>query len=245
VATAAQLRGDEIQVWLVDPDTVGSAGQVERYLGLLTADERSVHQGYLFERHRHRYLVRRALLRTVLSRYADVAPEDWRFDLNAYGRPEVSGPTGARFVRFNLSHTDGLIACAVTRRCDLGVDVEDVTRTVDPMLIARTHFSAGERADLGAISEAGQRGRFFEYWTLKEAYIKARGMGLSIPLDQFGFWFGEDQRIGIRFDPRLGDDRPADWQFELFRPTPRHLMAVGIRREKQANVPVTILELEP
>src|SRR6185295_18612851 len=120
--------------------------------------------------------------RTTLSHYAAVDPTAWQFARNRRGRPEISGPLGVAPLRFNLSNTAGLIACLVTLGVDVGVDVEDTHRRGETVRIANRFFSASEVAALEALPPERQRQRFFEYWTLKESYIKARGMGLAIPL---------------------------------------------------------------
>ncbi len=117
----------------------------------------------------------------------------------------------------------------VAKDLEIGVDVEDTERKSETVGVADRFFSPREVAALHALPEAAQRGRFFDYWTLKEAYIKARGMGLAIPLDQFSFLLDGAPPIRIAFDPRLGDDA-ATWQFERFTLTARHRTAVAIRR---------------
>ena len=132
-------------------------------------------------------------------------------------------------LRFNLSNTYGLIACAVTLDRELGVDVEDTERPGETVSIADGFFSRQEIAALRALPPDRQRSRFFDYWTLKEAYIKARGMGLAIPLDQFSFSLDDGPRIGVAFDPALGDDA-STWQFEQFALSPRHRTSAAVRR---------------
>jgi 4'-phosphopantetheinyl transferase len=131
-------------------------------------------------------------------------------------------------VHFNLSNTPGLVVCAVGGVEALGVDVEDTERRTEPDAIAHRFFSVSEAEELLALpTDAQRRARFFALWTLKESYIKARGMGLAIPLGRFSFSLGPDEDIGIAFDPRLEDD-PACWHFALLRAPPRHLVAVAL-----------------
>ncbi|MFT7578582.1 MAG: 4'-phosphopantetheinyl transferase [Myxococcota bacterium] len=169
----------------------------------------------------------RWLVRTALSRHAARAPQDWRFVSNQYGAPAiVDAQQDDAKLRFNLSHTRGLVAVVVAREIAVGVDVEHTERRARLAVIARRFFAPSEVEALLALDEAGHRDRFFAYWTLKEAYIKARGMGLAIPLGQF--FFDVDRRpITIGFDPRLDDD-PARWHFELSDPYPDHRLAVAV-----------------
>jgi 4'-phosphopantetheinyl transferase len=109
----------------------------------------------------------------------------------------------------------------------LGVDAEYLLRPGETVSIAERFFSPRETRALLALSTAKQRERFFSYWTLKESYIKARGLGLALPLEQFSFLLDGDKDIGIAFDPQLGDE-PSRWRFELLRASPQHLVAVGV-----------------
>ena len=130
-------------------------------------------------------------------------------------------------VRFNLTHTEGLIACAVVLEHDVGVDVEDMERKAITPGLAERFFSGREVEDLCNLPEPEKRDRFYDYWTLKESYIKARGMGLSIPLEQFSFHIADNRALRISFGPRLNDD-PNRWRFWLMRPTRRHKAALSV-----------------
>ena len=230
-----RLESGEVEVWLTAMPAVGEALR-PRYAQLLSAPERARWQRFLVEGARDQYLIGRALLRTTLSRYADAPEEAWVFAMNEYGCPFVAEPAGQRDLRFNLSHTDGLVACAVTRRGEVGVDVENTAREVDPLALAPTVFAAEEIADVAATSPEQRLQRFFSYWTLKESYIKARGMGLSLPLD--GFWFELDGAAPrIRFSPSC-PDRSERWHFEQHRPTPSHKLAIAVATPRA--VPPTI-----
>lgn len=184
----------------------------------------------------------RALVRTVLSKYADVPPEAWRFVTNDYGRPEVDAPAAARWLKFNLSHTNGLVAMIVAREREVGVDVEDRDRRGRLLNVADRYFSPSEVEALHALPNEEQLERFFLYWTLKESYIKARGMGLAIPLAQFSFSFHD--AITIDFDPRLHDD-PNRWQFTALSFGRRHAVAAGITRKANEHVRIVLHETIP
>lgn len=225
--TMIDLPNDEVHVWYLIPDELRDPHVLAAYEALLAGSERQRRARYHFEHSRREYLLTRALARTTLSRYADVAPAAWTFRENAYGRPEVD-VAGYGWLHFNLSNTRGLIACAVARDHEVGVDVEDTERHGETVDIADRFFSPVEVAALRALPETAQRGRFFDYWTLKEAYIKARGMGLAIPLDQFSFLLDRPS-IHIAFDPRLDDDA-STWQFQQFGWSPRHRAAAAVRR---------------
>jgi 4'-phosphopantetheinyl transferase len=178
---------------------------------VLSEEEQAQQQRFVFDRDRKQYLVSHALIRDVLSRYAGIPPEDWRFDINPYGRPSIASPDEWRGLRFNLSHTRGRAILAMARGVEVGVDVEYVSETRNLTNIGERFFSAREIEQLRVAPSL-----FFDFWTLKEAYIKARGMGLAIPLDSFGFCLTDPRNPQIWFG-EMCPDQPENWQFVLRR----------------------------
>jgi 4'-phosphopantetheinyl transferase len=236
------LAADEVHAWHILPDRIARPGFFERCEGLLSDDERTRWRRFVRDVDAQHYLVAHALLRTALSRYVDVAPQDWRFECNEFGRPHICGPEIGRELQFNLSHTQGLVACAVAWRRPVGIDVESFERTGVGVELAANYFSPQEIAQLRSLPAAAQSERFLEYWTLKEAYLKARGTGLSLPLDCFSMHLQPEQPIAISFAPPLDDD-PSAWQFAQFRPTPRHVLAVAVQRAPGENSRISCHEL--
>lgn len=223
------LEKDGIHLWFAYPDEINDQALLLSYADLLNDEEQNRWQRFHFARHRQQYLITRALLRTTLSCYRDIEPKAWRFDFNAYGKPEIAqsqNQTGLP-IRFNLSHTDGLTMCGIALTHDVGVDVEHKAKDRASLNIAEHYFAKAEIAGLKQIPEHQKPQRFFEYWTLKEAYIKARGMGLSLPLDQFSFIMPEQQRVQIAFEPGM-QDNPDHWQFWRLYPSPQHIAAVAV-----------------
>jgi 4'-phosphopantetheinyl transferase len=236
---ALDLTTDEVHVWLAFEDQIRDAALLARYHALMTPEEAHQQQRFYFEADRHRYLVTRGLVRSVLSRYAPVAPADWRFTENDYGKPSPANPPAqALELSFNVTHTQGLVAIGVTRRAALGVDAENLLTREAPIDVADRFFAPDETAALLALAAAGQHDRFFQYWTLKESYIKARGMGLSIPLDKFAFLFQSEQLLDLTVHPELGD-AASRWRFWQYR-LPGFLLAVCAER-MQAGPPRIVL----
>jgi 4'-phosphopantetheinyl transferase len=232
---------DCVQVWTALPDPAQS-GRLAYYRSLLTRDERERCDRFVQDADRLRFLLARALVRTMLSEYVAIPPGDWRFRIEEYGRPEVAElPAGAPDLRFNLSHTPGLVACAVTVGRAIGLDVENVNRALTPQLPER-FFSPQETADLRALPPGEQHKAFFDYWTLKESYIKARGLGLALPLRQFTFLRRAGLAPAICFAPELHDD-PASWQFAQFWPTRDHRMAIAVRRTGE-DLPIDVRSVD-
>jgi 4'-phosphopantetheinyl transferase len=227
---AEPITTDEIHLWLVDYDEIADERLHAAYRDLLDAAERNQEPRFYFERDRRRYLVTRALVRSVLSRYLAIDPRECLFSTNAYGRPDVANSQPDEgCLSFNISHTHSLIVLGVTRGRALGVDVENVSARQVSIDIADRYFAPPEVAALRARPAHEQQDRFFEYWTFKESYIKARGMGLSLPLDKFSFHYGDDRSVAIAIEPELADD-PARWQFWQFRPSPEYLVAICAER---------------
>jgi 4'-phosphopantetheinyl transferase len=237
------LPTNAVHVSLVSPGNPEAANHLHHYHALLSDDERERMARLVFARDRKRFLITRALVRTMLSRYAAVAPAEWKFIANVHGRPEIlDRPAGVPDLRFNLSHTEGLIACAVTIGREVGVDVEHVERRLTHDVPGR-FFAPREVADLRALPETDQKNVFFDYWTLKEAYIKARGFGLALPLGDFAFQLSPPAPPSITFEPALDDD-PATWQFFQDSPTPKHRLGLAVRRTGN-DLPVRIREVVP
>lgn len=232
----------QIDLWLIYYRQIPSR-QLPALHGLLSESEREQRQRYVFEDDRVRYLVTRAAVRIILSRYAAVAPGDWEFERNEYGRPKIAHCHAITDIDFNISHTHGLIAIAVGGNRAVGIDVENVVVRRPSVDIANHFFSAVEATELSHCREEHRSERFFEYWTLKESYIKARGMGLSLPLDRFYFRFPENGVVRVSFDDGL--DTPEDWCFWQYRPQPEYLLALCARRQAGISTKVIVRSLTP
>jgi len=215
----------DLDVWLCYDEELSEA-ELVNCQAILSREERAKGSRFVFEADRHRYFVARAMTRQLIGGYLGIDPSICAFELNEYGKPfvheaqQVSPP-----ISFNVSHTSGLIVIAVTRRLAVGIDVENVSKQPAPLEIASQYFAPSEVAQLQSSTHLEKGLRFFEFWTLKEAYIKARGMGLSIPLQSFSFAIDEDGKQ-LRFSPPA-DDR-VQWAFRQFKPTHDHVIAVCV-----------------
>ena len=223
-----QIDSLHIHLWLAFLDEIRDPRLLDEYRRLLSEEELEKQRRFHFERDRHRYLVTRAMVRTVLSRYAEVEARQWRFVANAYGRPSIA-PEHVHAIEFNVSHTGGLVVMGVARERAIGVDVELVRGSEVDIEIADRYFAPVEVAALRTLPRDRQQRRFFDYWTLKESYIKARGMGLSIPLDRFAFHFADAKRTRFTVDARIGD-RAGRWRFWQLESGRGHLAAVCVGR---------------
>lgn len=232
----ATLPENTVYIHLLQPDAP-SYSNVDN--SILSGEEIQRLVAFRFQRDRELYRAAHLFLRQVLSRYAPLAPAQWQFSRNAYGKPAIANPDYTD-LRFNLSHTHGLIACAVTQRYAIGVDVETIKPLIDLPALCQYAFTTDEAADvLAKASHPQQTDRFYRYWTLKEAYIKARGMGLSLPLQQFGFSQNANNGWQLMCAPAL-QDTPENWQYDTCRISPEHYLAYCVEAECAANQPVSV-----
>ncbi|MDB4983274.1 MAG: 4-phosphopantetheinyl transferase [Myxococcales bacterium] len=231
------ISSADVHLWLFEGAEDAPQALADRCATLLSDDETGRMLRFRVAADRRRYLFAHALVRAVLSRYwSATPPTDWRFVTNPQGRPEIAPGLASLPLRFNLSHTEGLVACAVALGRDVGVDVEHIEPPVLDLGIADHCFAPSEVRGLMAQPESARRERFFAIWTLKEAYIKARGLGLSLPLDKFAF---ELPALAITIDPALNDDA-AHWHFEQRSPTPLHRLALAVRRAPHERLNVSL-----
>ncbi len=198
------IRGAEVHVWRF---SLKQAPEVLSALSQTLAPEESERAArFHFRKDRDSFVVARGVLRDILGRYLGVRPGQVRFTYGEYGKPALAGATcGGLALRFNLSHSHEAACCAVACGREVGVDVEYLKSGVETLSLAEHFFSRGEVAALKALPPDQQLRGFFHCWTRKEAYIKARGEGLSHPLDAFDVSLAPGEPaalLGTRGDPQ-------------------------------------------
>jgi 4'-phosphopantetheinyl transferase len=221
--TVPRAAPAEVHVWLADLATTPSTRHSLWHV--LEENEKARALAFRFPVHRERFVVARGTLRLILARYLDEAPARLRFETRSYGKPILAGHD--RDLRFNVSHSEDVALYAVTEAREVGVDIERMREDLPIEEIARHSFSPAEREALLDLPMAQRRPAFFACWTRKEAYLKARGEGLSLPLDAF------DVSIDVRGAAQLLDVRGA--------PGERHrwtLRAITLDGPYQATVAV-------
>ena len=226
IGPPSSLSAGEARLWFSDLSPLNSPQLAAAYQQLLPPDECARQARFHFEKDRNLFLLAHAMVRLSLSQVWPLPPQAWRFTIGSHGRPEVILPPGAPALRFNLSHTQGLVMCGLTLAHDLGVDAEEIEPSRGTADIAQRFFAESESSSLHALEGSAKVERFFDFWTLKEAYIKAKGAGLSLPLDRFAFVLRQGT-LSASFEAPL-IDRPETWQFQLFAPTDRHRAAVAV-----------------
>ena len=228
-----KLIADTILLSVVDTHTI-QAAQVAQYTSQLSPDEYRRNQRFRFPEDRQRDLCARALQRSVLANQLGCEPAALVFARGEHGKPELAGEFAQSGLHFNLSHAGQWVALAVAA-VPVGVDVEHTERDNDVMAIADRHFYGVELDELLAFAEAEQRERFFDYWTLKEAYMKARGEGIALGLQNFAFTTQRNDRIELHLSEHIDDD-PAQWQFHNSTPEPGYRLALAYRSASPLRV---------
>lgn len=236
--TALERR---LHVWIAYPDRLALPELADRHLPLLDAEEAARYHRFYFDKDRQHYLAAHALLRLTLSRYAPVRPEDWRFERGPKGKPEIAASHGLPRLRFNLSHTQGLVACVLALDCPCGIDVEHLRTMRDMQGVAENVFSGMEIAWLQAQPEDQKAETFFTFWTLKEAYIKATGQGLAAPLQSISFDIASPL-IGVAFGEDVADD-PQRWMLRHWKLANDHQLSVAARTGPLEAVDINELDL--
>jgi 4'-phosphopantetheinyl transferase len=231
-----QVTSGELHLWYVAPDDSFDGELLGSYEALLQPDERQRYGALKVERRRREYLVTRALVRCVLSRYYPDAPGDWRFRITAHGKPELDPP---RDLHFNLTNCNGLVACAVAG-CRVGVDAEPLSRAPAILDLAPRFLAEGEREALSQLDAPKRTDRAISLWTLKEAYVKARGLGLALPLRSFSFAFHAG-RVTLAMAPPCDS---ASWDFPLVD-IGSHRVAIAVERLTGEARVVRVFELTP
>jgi 4'-phosphopantetheinyl transferase len=223
-----------VDLWLVRTEAVDPS-VLELCSTLLSAKEKTRHSQFVFEKRRREYLVTRGLARGVLAAYVGRPPRALSFFDTEHGRPVLED---AGDLRFNLTNTTELVACAVGRGREVGVDAEPLDHADEILPIAETVFTTGEREELGRLPIERRRRRAVELWTLKEAYLKARGLGLLLPVGRVEVGFGEGSRPTLRFFPPV-EDEPARWAMSTVE-IDEHLVSTCVEIESREDVEVRV-----
>src|SRR6202049_2170412 len=240
-ATQPSLDGSQIQVWAVQLEA--SEHRFSQCVSWLSSDETARAARFHFEEHRRAFILGRGVLRTLLGGLLEMPPGQIQFSYGPKGKPALQDPIHAR--RFNTSNCGNLAVYAFTQGCDIGVDVEQVRPIPEMDQIAARFFAPDETSELMALPEPDRPQAFFNCWTRKEAYIKAVGDGLSVPLDSFRVTLGPGVPAEMLC---LGGSIEAakTWTMRHFDPAPGFVGAIaypGCAREILFNQLVTVDEL--
>lgn len=219
------LGGDEVHVWRASLSLTASS--VQSLQQTLAADEQARADRFHFQRDREHFIIARGVLRAILGCYLRREPSQLRFCYNSHGKPVLAKESGGDVFRFNVSHSHGLALYAVTRGREVGVDLEHIRPHLDLIEIAERFFSPREVAVLRALPPRMQTYAFFSCWTRKEAYIKAKGEGLSIPLDQFDVSLAPGEPAAL-LHTQWDDQEASRWSLRELNPGPGYVAALAV-----------------
>jgi len=226
-----------IQLWLVHEKDIIDQHLLDHYHGLLDERELRRYDRLRLVRDKKQFLITQVLARTVLaSLVGEHDPGAIRFERNPYGKPFLPNSNQPRF---NLTNSNGLVVLAVTADVEVGIDVEYTMRKAACLQLARRYFAEDEAATFVELEEAALRDRFFDYWTLKEAWLKAYGTGLRTPLNHFGFTLSE--KVEISFTPNLRAS-PDEWTFWQFDIREAFRLSVCVNDEPDSDYTISAVE---
>ena len=234
-----QLSDNEIHLWSLDPRQISIAHKLDSLITLLSKSEVQKVQRYRHPQGQHDALITRLFIRSVLALYTEQDAQDLQFAITAHGKPELCNSSLP--IRFNLSHSNNLIICAVCLNHDIGCDVESLARKINIESIAKRYFSAHEYQSLQMLSPAAQKTRFFEYWTLKEAFVKATGLGISQGLNSFSFNIAAaektsfNDRITLSFSENSKLQNSQDWYSCLSYLEQKHCIAICVKNDSNTK----------
>lgn len=223
-----ELLPDEVHVWCASLEAAPST--IQGLQRVLSAEEVARAERFRFARDRQHFIVARGLLRTLLGRYLHMAPQDLSFSYNTYGKPALtiqSAPDEASWLQFNLSHSRELALFAFTTTRLIGIDIEYMRADIEYEQLAKHYFSAYEYATLREIPAEQQCEAFYHCWTRKEAYIKARGKGLSLPLDLFDVSLRPEEPAAL-LNSREDPSEHVRWSLHALAPGANYAAALAV-----------------
>jgi 4'-phosphopantetheinyl transferase len=222
-----ELPESEIHIWRANLDLEPEV--LDRLASTLDNDENARAARFHFVRDRDHFAACRGILRELLGGYVGSSPVSIQFAYGEFGKPAQHPRDSGPPIRFNLSHSSGLAVFAFARNCEIGIDVEAISAEFAGEEIARRYFSIREVAELMSLPAQTRPEGFSLCWTRKEAYVKARGTGLQVPLDSFSVSLTPSQ------PERLDSEDSDRWYLRSFQPAPNFAAALAYERVQEAN----------
>jgi len=242
-----EISEGDVHIWFSLTKEINDQDLLNQYKDLLSEEESNQFNNFVCRTDSDRYLISRALLRATLSKYSSIPPHIWKFSRSVYGKPFINNDDDVlspNKLSFNLTHTDGLVLIGLTKTGDIGVDAERISQEFDYMDIACSNFTENEVTALQSMSCIEQREFFYRHWTLKESYLKARGEGLTLPLNLFSFSFSIDNKIACNFSDEL-EDCSSNWKFLQFSPVENYVSSLCIRNNRNQYPQIIVRHCVP
>jgi 4'-phosphopantetheinyl transferase len=220
-----QLDINEVHVWKASLEAPHN--DVNHFMRVLSADECDRARRFHFEKDRRHWIVAHGILRLLLGRYLDVEANELQFAINDYGKPALVQPSRKSRLHFNLSHSGEIALYAFAYDRQVGIDVEHMRGSLDYEEVATHYFSSYECSVLRALPDSLREKAFYTCWARKEAYIKARGTGLSQPLDEFDVSLTPSEPAALLAD-RHDPEAPGRWSLCTLAPGDRYAGALAV-----------------
>lgn len=219
------LVDSDIHIWCAA--LTSSAHELTYFRSLLAPDEVARAGRFVFEEDRHRYIIGRGRLRVILGSYLQLEPAQLEFVYGPYGKPALKPGQTDKPLEFNVSHSKDLALYALNWQRRIGVDIEFRIPMADIDDFAERYFTARESAWINALAGAHKKEAFFKTWTCKEAFLKANGSGLTVPINEVEISLEAADRVELI---AIGNDteQPAHWRLELFDPFPGYQAAFAV-----------------
>lgn len=233
-----ELGHDCIDIWFCPLDAFGSE---QLPLSSLSDDEIARYRRISNRDAALQYLAGRVMTRSALSSYSGVPEREWRFKTHRYGRPAIADPAAHRALNYNLSHTNAAAVLAVGELEQFGIDIESHERQVEIEEIGWSVFTAAERSWISGTTAKDTLHRFFDLWTMKESYMKARGLGFSLQPKSFEL-IKTDGRWKLGQAPAC-ELEPSEWQF--IQMSPRADLTVALAVKSRNHVRIRRLKFDP
>lgn len=196
---------------------------------ILSPDEQQRAQRFRFPIHQQRFIAGRGILRSLLGRYLQCDPATVQFRYGTQGKPELQQATALPSLQFNLAHSDNLAVYAIACTASVGIDLERIRAIGDLPQLTQRWFSAQEHAAIQAVAATEQPVTFFQYWTCKEAVLKARGQGVGeLKLVEIDFSHAEGHPVWLQSPHSLAHS----WQLRLFAPAPEFVAALAVNAQQ-------------
>lgn len=237
------LCKNEIQVWYATPQILTDNATQQKLLSWLSTSELNTLRAFRFEHDRLTYLVAHGLLRATLARHTGINPANVEFQTNPFNKPYIAAPLEALGLHFNLSHTSGIVALALTKLGQVGIDVESTHPAKNVSDIAKEILTSNEYINLMQHNSADRFSRLLKYWTLKEAFVKATGIGLTYGLQTFEFDLDAQPAPLIRFLSPT-DTHASDWKFQQITLPSGHILAIASHLPAQPNISISLQEAD-
>lgn len=221
----ALIPSNQIHVWRLSLGL--SEHQRANILAILSADEIERAGRFHFEKDQNRFIAARGLLRQILGLYLGEKPQRLQFEYTDFGKPVFGTNSDYKGLHFNLSHSANFALCAITQSREVGIDIERIRSEISVDQIVRRFFSPSEIRSIEMLHEEKRNQLFFQYWTRKEAFLKATGKGLSFPMEQCDV----SLMSGVTFSPVIFQDEKSessDWHVQDLFPAEGYAAAIAV-----------------